>query len=174
MFRMFMSIVWLGGITALASAQTPGSTYDQLQETYAAAEAAAVRPGDENLDCDALATELVAVAKDSAVQAYIVKAGAAAQKQYDAMNAAAAAMAAQSAFSLFSSIVPGGGWAGHSAAVAQAEAQKLQAARNIQERMQQAQEMMSIMPQMMRGNRVIQLAQARDCVWLREAMGDQR
>ena len=174
MFRMFMSIVWLGGITALASAQTPGSTYDQLQQTYAAAEAAAVRPGDENLDCDGLATELVAVAKDSAVQAYIVKAGAAAQRQYDAMNAAAAAMAAQSAFTLIGSIVPGGGWAGHSAAVAQAEAQKLQAARNIQERMQMAQEMMSIMPQMMRGNRVVQLAQARNCAWLAEAMSGQR
>jgi hypothetical protein len=30
------------------------------------------------------------------------------------------------------------------------------------------------MPQMMRGSRVIQLAQARDCAWLKEAMGDQR
>jgi hypothetical protein len=55
------------------------------------------------------------------------------------------------------------GGRGHSAAVAQAEAQKLQAARNIQERMQQAQEIMSIMPQMMRGDRVIQLGQARNC-----------
>ena len=174
MFRMFTSIVWLGGITALASAQTPESTYGQLQQTYAAAEAAAVRPGDESLDCDGLATELVAVAKDSAVQAYITRAGAAAQKQYDAMNAAAAAMAAQSAFTLIGSIVPGAGWAGHSAAVAQAESQKLQAARNIQERMQMAQEMMSIMPQMMRGNRVIQLAQARNCAWLAEAVAGQR
>jgi hypothetical protein len=71
-------------------------------------------------------------------------------------------------------MVPGGGGGGHSAAVAQAEAQKLQAARNIQERMQMAQEMMNIMPQMMRGNRVIQLAQARDCGWLAEAMAGQR
>jgi hypothetical protein len=34
--------------------------------------------------------------------------------------------------------------------------------------------MMSIMPQMMRGNRVIQLAQARNCTWLAEAMSGQR
>ncbi len=40
--------------------------------------------------------------------------------------------------------------------------------------MQMAQEMMSIMPQMMRGNRVIQLAQARNCAWLAEAMAGQR
>ncbi len=66
MCRMFLSMLWLGGITALASAQTPESTYGHLQETYAAAEASAVRPGDENLDCDGFATELVAVAKDSA------------------------------------------------------------------------------------------------------------
>ena len=174
MLRMFISIVGLSGLSALASAQTPESTYGQLQERLAAAEAAAVRPGDEALGCDGLATELVAVAKDPAVQAYVAKAGADAQKKYAAMEAAAAGMAAQTAFSLFGSIVPGGGWAGHSAAVAQAEAQKLQAARNIQQSMQQAQEMMSIMPQMMRGNRVIQLAQARDCAWLKEAMGDQR
>jgi hypothetical protein len=174
MLRIGLSIGCLSGFSALAAAQTPESTYGQLQETYAAAEAAAVRPGDENLDCDGLATELVAVAKDSAVQAYVAKAGAAAQQKYDALNAAAAGMATRSALSLFGSIVPGGGWAGHSAAVAQAEAQKLQAARNIQASLRQAQEMMSIMPQMMRGNRVIQLAQARDCAWLREAMGDQR
>jgi hypothetical protein len=171
MLRTFVSVAWLSGFSAVASAQTPDSTYGQLQATLAAAEAAAVRPGDEALSCDGLATELVAVAKDLAVQAYVAQAGAAAQKKNDALNAAAAGTAAQGAVSLFGSIVPGGGWAGHNAAVAQAEAQKAQAAHNIQESMQQAQEMMSIVPQMMRGHRVIQLAQARDCAWLREAIG---
>jgi hypothetical protein len=42
-----------------------------------------------------------------------------------------------------------------------------QAARNMQERMQQAQEMMGIMPYLMRGQRVIELAQARSCAWVR-------
>ena len=90
MLRMFISIVGLSGLSAVASAQTPESTYGQLQERLAAAEAAAVRPGDEALGCDGLATELVAVAKDPAVQAYVAKAGADAQQKYAAMEAAAA------------------------------------------------------------------------------------
>jgi hypothetical protein len=34
MCRMFLSMLWLGGITAPTSAQTPESTYGHLQETY--------------------------------------------------------------------------------------------------------------------------------------------
>jgi len=37
------------------------------------------------------------------------------------------------------------------------------------QRMQQAQEIMGIIPYLMRGERVIDLAQARHCAWLREA-----
>ena len=51
------------------------------------------------------------------------------------------------------------------AAQAQAEA-----AQNIQSRMQQAQEMIGILPHVMRGQRVIELAQARNCDWLAGAM----
>ena len=174
MMRHFISIVLLSAVSSLASAQTPKATYDQLQAKFEAAQAAAVRPADEALDCEGLATELVAVAKDTAVQSYVAKSGAAAQKKLDAMNALAGTAAAVSAISLFGSVVPGGGWAGHAAAVGQAEAQKVQAAQNIQQRMQEAQEMMGIMPQMMRGQRVIELAQARDCDWLREAMSPER
>ena len=174
MVRHFVLIVLLSGTSGLASAQAPEGTYGQLQATFEAAQAAAIRPGHESLSCEGLAAELVAAAKDTAVQAYIAKSGAAAQKQLDAMNAAAGTAAAGSALSLFGSVVPGGAWAGHAAAVAQAEAQKPQAARTIQERMQQAQEMMGIMPQLMRGQRVIELAQARDCEWLHEALSGER
>jgi hypothetical protein len=170
MFRLFVSFAFLSWIPPFASAQTPDSTYGHLQSAFAAAQAAAVRPGDEALSCEGLATELVASAKDPAVQSYVAKAGAAAKEQLDAMTAAAGTAAAKSAITLYSSIVPGAGWAGHAAAVAQAEAQRAQAARNIQERMGQAQEMMGIMPQLMRGQRVIELAQARDCAWVREGL----
>jgi hypothetical protein len=170
MFRLFVSIAFLGWIPRVALAQTSDSTYGQLQSAFAAAQAAAVRPGDEALSCEGLATELVASVKDPAVQSYVAKSGAAAKERLEAMNAAAGTVAAQGAITLFSSIVPGAGWAGHAAAVAQAEAQRAQAARNIQERMQQAQEMMGIMPQLMRGQRVIELAQARNCEWVREAL----
>ena len=42
MLRMVTSIVGLSGLSALASAQTPESSYGQLQERLAAAEAAAL------------------------------------------------------------------------------------------------------------------------------------
>jgi hypothetical protein len=170
MVRLIVSMVFLNAMAALAYAQTPEATYDQLQARLEAAQAAAVRPGDESLDCEGLATELVATAKDTAVRSYVARSGAAAQEKLDAMNALAGSAAAVSAISLFGSVVPGGGWVGHAAAVGQAEAQKAQAARNIQQRMQEAQEMMGIMPQLMRGQRVIELAQVRDCAWLRDAM----
>jgi hypothetical protein len=86
------------------------------------------------------------------------------------MNSAAAGIAAQSAITIMSSVVPGGAWAGHAANVAQAQAGQAQAARNMQQQMQQAQEMMTIMPQLMRGQRVMDLAQQKDCKWLRDAM----
>ena len=108
--------------------------------------------------------------KRPGVQSYVAKSGAAAQEQAAALNAASGRIASQSAVTLFSSIIPGGAWAGHAAAAAQAQAQQAQAASNIQQRMQQAQEMMGIMPYLMRGQRVIDLAQARNCTWLPQGL----
>jgi len=157
----------VSGISATASAQSPGSTYDQLQSTYESAQAAAIRPGDEALTCEALESELVASVKQPAVQSYVAKSGAAAQERMAAMNQAPPGAAAQAALTVFSSIVPGGAWAGMAAGAAQGQAAQAQATRNMQERMQQAQEMMGIMPYLMRGQRVIELAQARSCAWVR-------
>ena len=122
------------------------------------------------MGCDALQSELVASAKDPALQSFVAKSGAIAQEKMAAMNAAAAGMGTQAAITIMSSVVPGGAWAGHAASVGQAEAAKAQAGRNMQQQMQQAQEMMTIMPQLMRGQTVIELAQRRDCTWLKEAM----
>jgi hypothetical protein len=170
MVRLFLLIVFLSGIAALASAQTPESTYRELQSTLDVSQAGAIRPGDESLSCEALESELVAAVKQPAVQWYVAKSGAAAQERAAALNAASAGTAAQSALTLFSSIVPGGAWAGHAAGVAQAQAQQAQAASNIQQRMQRAQEMIGIMPYLMRGQRVIDLAQVRNCAWLRDGL----
>jgi hypothetical protein len=92
----------------------------------------------------------------------------AAQEKMAALNSASSRIATQSALTVFSSIVPGGAWAGHAIGAAQAQAQQMEAARNIQQTMQQARELMAIMPQMLRGQRVIELAQMRNCAWLRE------
>jgi hypothetical protein len=169
MRRLSVLFALLGGVAALTSAQTPGTMSGDLQTALERAQAAALRPGDESLSCEALATELVAVAKDTALQANVAKRGAEAQEKMARLNAMAKEVAAPSALTFFSSIVPGAAWAGQAAAAAQMPAQRAQATRNVQQVMQQAQEMMPIMPQLMRGQRVIELAQARDCAWLREA-----
>lgn len=171
MRRLSVSMAFLGGVCASASAQTPGNMYGDLQTAMEKAQAGALRPGDESLSCEALATELVAVAKDTTLQSYVAKRGGEAQEKIAKLNAMAKEVAAPSALTLFSSIVPGAAWAGQAAAAAQMPAQRAQAARNVQQVMQQAQEMMPIMPQLMRGQRVIELARARDCAWSR-AGGD--
>jgi hypothetical protein len=158
------------GVSACVFGQAPATMMGDLQSSLSAAEAAAKRPGDDSLPCDALQSELVASARDPAVQSFVAKSGAAAQQQVDAMNSAAGGMAAQSAITIMSSVVPGGAWAGYGANVAQAQAGQAQAARNVQQQMQQAQEMITIMPQLMRGQRMMELAQQKDCKWLRDAM----
>lgn len=168
--RRLLVVVMSCGALGAVLAQSPAAMHGDLQSALAAAEAAANRPGDESLGCDALQSELVATAKDPAVQSFVAKSGAIAQEKMAAMNAAAAGMGAQAAMTIMSSVMPGGGWAGYGANVAQAEAAKVQAGRNMQQMMQQAQEMMTIMPQMMRGQKVIELAQRRDCQWLKDAM----
>src|SRR5688572_1953809 len=149
MLRRLALIAFLSGISTLASAQTPESTYSELQSSLEAAQTGAIRAGDESLGCEALESELVATVKQPAVQSYIAKSGAVAQERSKALNTVPTQTASQSALTLFSSIVPGGAWAGHAAGVAQAQAQQAQAASNIQQRMQQAQEMMGIIPYLM-------------------------
>lgn len=125
-----------------------------------AAQARAIRPGDDALGCPALEKELVASMNDPAIQTYAGKSAAAAQK-----NAAAekskAPMTPQAAAALAAAFGAGGGLppglaAGY-AAQSQA-AQKLQA--------EQMKQMIPIMPQMMRSQRIIQLAAVKQCAWM--------
>ena len=164
--RRLAWIAFVSGLGASSAAQTPGITPEELEAALAAAQAQAARPGDESLDCEALQGELVAAAKDPAVQAHVSKSGAVAQEKIAAMNRASALVAAQAALTIFSAMVPGGAWLGQAAASAQLPAQQAQAAQNLEQSVEQAREMMTIMPQIMRGQRVIELAQARACDWL--------
>lgn len=166
MLRLFALIVAVSAMTPPARAQTPASTYADLQAGLEAAQAAANRPGDAALGCDALEKELVASVNHPAVKSYVAKSGAAAQQQMAAMDAAKGRAATQTALTLFGSLVPGGAGLGLAGTAAMAQSQQLEAAQNIQQRMQQAQEMIGIMPQIMRGQRVIELGQARNCDWL--------
>lgn len=168
MRRLFLSIVLLTGTATVVSAQTAATLQRDLESTLQAAQAAANRPGDESLDCEALQNELFANAKHPAVQSRIATAGAWAQDKQAAMNPMGGEMTTQGALTLFGGLVPGGDYAAIAAARAQAPMQQAQVARNLQQSTRMAQDMMGILPQMMRGQRVVELARARNCAWLQE------
>jgi hypothetical protein len=158
---------------------------DQIAAAQAAAEANASRPGDENLSCEALQAEMVAIAQSPEMQAFAQSAGAQAQSQLAQINEAQAAQqaVAESRPRLFrqmvqgaaSGVVPGLGQASAQAQQAQAIAQNAQ----VQEQTRQNQQAIlalggqvtTIAGPAMRGQRVTELAQARDCAWMKEGGG---
>ncbi|HXS81013.1 MAG TPA: hypothetical protein VN818_12035, partial [Gammaproteobacteria bacterium] len=119
---------------------------DQLAAAQAAGEANASRPGDENLSCEALQTEIVTIARSPEMQGFAQSAGAQAQAsmaqiaeaQAAAQQAAASqpGLARQIAQGVVSGVVPGVGQvsaqAQQAAAMAQAAQQQQQARQNQQ------------------------------------------
>ena len=158
---------------------------EQLEAAQAAGEANASRPGDEALSCEALQAELVAIAQSTEMQSFAQTAGVQAQADLAKINEAQAAQqaAAGSRPRLFrgmvqgaaSAVVPGLGQAQAGAQQAAAIAQSAQAQEEVR---QNQQSMLALGGQaaamagpMMRGQRVMELAQARDCAWLKEGGG---
>jgi hypothetical protein len=143
-----------------------------LEQAMADAQAQAVRAGDEQLTCDQLQEEMTTTMTDPAVQSAVAANGADAQAQMDQMNGAQGRQRANMAASMFmgiaSSFIPGLGYA----QMAQQQMQAAQMQRQAQQNMAQMQAMMErmipIMPQMMRGQRVYELAQAQQCAFIEQ------
>jgi hypothetical protein len=165
--RLLLPFVCLW-FSPMAGAQG-GQDHEKLEAALAAAQASASRPGDESLGCAALEKELTTQANDPALRSYIEKSGAAAQEKMAAMNAAQGRTKSEAAATLFSSIMPGADMAMTLGAAAQGPGQQAQAAQGMQARMQQMNELVAVMPQLMRGQRVIELGQARNCAWAKSA-----
>jgi hypothetical protein len=141
----------------------------QQQAMLAAIEAAqnaAAQPGDELLGCDALQVQLTAVVKDPALNAQISAGGAAAQRDFAAIQAAQAAIPAQTAASAAAALAPGGNAAAMAAAMAQAQAAQAAAAQRVQSHVAQAEQLTALMPKVMRGERLMTLAAAKNCAWV--------
>ena len=158
---------------------------DQITAAQAAAEANAVRPGDENLSCEALQAEMGAIAQSPEMLAFAQSAGGQAQANMAQISAAQAAqqaaaasrpgMARQIAQGVVSGVVPG---VGNAAAQAQQAAAMAQAAQQQQQTLQNQQAILGLGGQIaniagpaMRGQRVYELAQARDCAWSKDGGG---
>jgi hypothetical protein len=144
-------------------AQAVPKEYAEMAAAMQVAQARAIRPGDEALPCAALEKELVASMNDPAIQAYAGKSAAAVQKNAAAAEKSKPPMTPQAAAALAAALGAGGGLPPGLAArgdlTAQAQAaQKLQA--------EQMKQMIPIMPQMMRSQRIIQLAAVKQCAWM--------
>jgi hypothetical protein len=132
------------------------------------------------MGCDAIQKELIATVKDPAVQAAATRQGAAAQQQIAKLNdatAASGAAASQMAMGFASALTPAmggamggmmppiGGAATASAQAAQMRAMQAQAVVGQQFAMTQMQEMVTILPQLMRSQRLVELASTKKCEW---------
>jgi len=158
-------------------AQAVPKEYAEMATAMQAAQARAIRPGDEALPCAALEKELVSSMNDPAIQAYAGKSAAAAQKNATAAEKSKAPMTPQAAAALAAALGAGGGappgLAGAPGlrgglppglAASQDLAAQSQAAQKLQA--EQMKQMIPIMPQMMRSQRIIQLAAVKQCAWM--------
>ena len=106
----------------------------------------ASRPGDESLNCDGLEKELIASMNDPAVQSHFAKSGT--KKQPKSLPQ----------LSTFASRKAN--------LIATRARTTLLATQNLQKEVTQMNELLTIAPQLVRGQRVMQLAQVRNCQWL--------
>jgi hypothetical protein len=159
--------------------------YKKMQAAMATAQSKAIKKGDEKLSCDALLAELVSVTQDPAMQAAAIKLGAWSKEKQDELNAKAAAAKGEMAVGmtmglmggLVTALMPGlSGITGRGEMARQhthAMQQQAEAARNVQSIAELGNVMMPILPGLMRGERVIELAQTRQCEWMQGMMGQQ-
>ena len=138
-----------------------------MMEAYTAAQAAARRPGDEKLSCEELQAELGESTDDPTVKANVASAGAVAERDMAAIAEANKAYDAQLPASVAAgaaaSTAPGGQWAALSRAAAEAEKSKAASAGRAQQYATLAQGAMEMMPQILRGERILELAAAKKC-----------
>jgi hypothetical protein len=154
----------------------------KLQTAMADAQTKAVRPGDAAMNCDGLQNELQAMVLDPVVQNVVKQNGTVAQEQLDALEkgtaqakaAAATHIASGMVQGLTSAFVPGAGAltaaSQQAAARAQAAQAQAQTAKNLQDMNAMMDRMIVILPQMMRGQHVMELAYGKQCPWFMGAI----
>lgn len=146
--------------------------YSNMMAAQAAAQAAAARPGDEAMSCDALQAEMTATLNDPKVQASMASMGANAQSQMDKAKAAQAGAVAgavtTSAIGIAGSFIPGLNWFSQGAMMAQQAAAASQMEETNRNRSQMMADTTAIMPELYRGQHLYNLAQARNCSFTKQ------
>ena len=144
MFNHWQVFTSFALLSVLACAQQKASQDKSADPVLAVVQTDASGPGDESLNCEGLEKELLASMNDPAVQSHLSRV--VAKKQPVA-----------TAFSYRSA----------NATATRAKTIQL-ATKNLQREVKQMNELLTISPQLVRGQRVLQLARARNCQWLQE------
>jgi len=150
---------------------------DRLEQALAAAEADSIRPGDEALSCAELETEFASVFTSPEIQALAVARGSFSHDQmqsYEAVRAQAQREVATTvissiAMSIASSFIPGLGHLQQGMQMRQQQQMERRYQENMANMMQMLGPMEAAMPNMMRGQRVYELASAQSCTFLESA-----
>ena len=150
----------------------------KFQTAMVAAQAAAVKPGDEALPCEALHKELVSTMTDPAIQTYAAKTNAAYARQLEVQQQKKTPMTPEAAAALAAALVPGAGTAGMppmpqmtpGQAMTPQQMQQLMAAQQ-QASVAYMNQLTPIMPALMRSQRVTMLAMTKNCTWATGGLG---
>jgi hypothetical protein len=143
----------------------PGGDYQASLNGMEAAQAQASQPGDENLTCDELQEQMLAIAQDPAFLQHVEAAGAAAEKDMSQMQTGKREIAAKSAATVIAATVPGADMSHMMATAMENQSRAAQGKARTQAKMAEGQQMMGFMPKLMRGQRLIELGAARKCEW---------
>jgi hypothetical protein len=161
------------------SAALPAAAQDRMQDASASPEASmaqaqanAARPGDDLLTCEQLQAEMGATMMSEEVRTNTAELGEAAQRQQDRAEELReqqqAMMTTSVVTGIVSSFIPGAGYAQSLAMQAQAAQMQEQSAQSMTENEGMMGNMEAMMPQMMRGQHIYQLAEAKQCPFLEE------
>jgi len=141
-----------------------------LQAAQVRAQTEAAHPGDEALTCDQIQAEMGASMNTPEMLAQRSGIQASAQRQQELQEEARQRASGQVATGIVAgivgSIVPGAGYAQAAAMQAQASQQQAAAAESQHEMAGMIGNMSNMMPAMMRGQRLHELAQTRECAFL--------
>jgi len=169
---MLKSLVVAFSLSAVAgaAAQTARTPVAQppdmknFQTAMIAAQAAALRPGDEALGCEALQKEIITTMNDPSIQAYAAKTNAAYAKELAVRDKTKTAMTPQAAAALAAALAPSMAMAGLGGA-GLTPGQPVTPEQIQQAMLAQMNQLVVIMPVMMRSQRVTQLAMVKNCTW---------
>src|SRR5688572_10791241 len=150
----------------------------KFQTAMVTAQAAAVKPGDEALPCEALHKELVSTMTDPAIQAYAAKTNVAYAKELEAQQQKKTPMTPEAAAALAAALAPGAGLAGMvqmppmvpGQAMTPQQMQQMIAAQQ-QASIAYMNQLTPIMPALMRSQRVTMLAMTKNCTWATGGLG---